>query len=200
MCLEIFWATFRHQVHRNARGIGGDKCTRLSVFLYFFKKLLLDVQALHYHFNNPVVVLDFGKVVVKVARRDSGSKRLLIDRWWVCLERVLKSCGDDSVANDWRLFGQPFLLLLLIEFKRNDVQKQHLYANVGEVTGNSWPHYSWAQNGHFFNGSIHGLCIKMRCCRFIVSARKWLLPWFGFDRLLFGFWWLHQKNWRVLFR
>ena len=141
MCLKIFRAAFRHQMHRNARGIGGDEGSWFSVFFYFFKKLLLDVQALHDHFDDPVVVLDFGKVVVKIARSDSGSEGLLVNRRWVCFERVLKCCRDNSVANGRRLFGQALLLLLLIEFKRNDIQKQHLHANVGKVTGNSGSHY-----------------------------------------------------------
>ena len=40
MCLEIFRSTFRHQVHWNTRGVGGDQRPWLSVFFNFFKQAI----------------------------------------------------------------------------------------------------------------------------------------------------------------
>ena len=74
MFLEIFAASFAHQVDGDTRGVGSDEGTRLAVFFYFVKNLLFDVEALYDYFDDPVHFADFVEVVVEVTGADAAGK------------------------------------------------------------------------------------------------------------------------------
>ena len=96
--LEIFGATFGHQVNGNTRGVRGDEGAGFAVFFDILKNLLFDVQALNDYFYNPVTVGDAVEVIFGVAGFDEFGNVFGVDGGGFAFEHGLESIVDDLVA------------------------------------------------------------------------------------------------------
>ena len=142
--LEIFGPSFAQLRQRNARRVARDERSGRSELLDAFEKLLLDVQPLDDHFDDPVALGDLGQVVVKIARGDALGETLRIQR-----RRVGFDGGFQVAIGN----GIPW------PFGRGQVQQEHLGPGLGEVARNARPHHAGAQDrGAFDFVEWYGRC------------------------------------------
>ena len=70
---EVLRAALGHAADGQARGVGGDDGPRLADLLDPGEELLLDVEPLHHHLDDPVALRQPVPVVLEVARPRSGA-------------------------------------------------------------------------------------------------------------------------------
>ena len=106
MLFKIIGSSFRHQVNGNARSIGTDECSRATVFLHFSENLLLDIQSLHYYFNDPVGTGNIFHIVSKIAGTDFLHHIFVKNGGWVRFDGCSQCIINNAVAIGWfRIFG-----------------------------------------------------------------------------------------------
>ena len=124
---EIVAATFHQHRHGNAAGVGGDVRAWTAVLLHLFEELLLDVQTLHNHFQDPIALGNLVEVVVEVAGLDAFGEPLAVDGGGFALEALLEVPRGDGVAGS---------------FLGRQVQEQHLGAALGDVACDGRTHHA----------------------------------------------------------
>ncbi len=123
MLLEILTTAFRHQMNGNARRIGTHQSTRLAQLIDFLKQALLDVDPLHDDLDDPVVVFDFGQVVVEVAQFHALGKIRAVQRGGRAFQGALKRFGNQAVAHSGAFNRQPLGLFSGRWFAGDDVEQ-----------------------------------------------------------------------------
>jgi hypothetical protein len=123
---EVVAAALCDGVDGDAAGVGGDERAGRAVLLHVGQHLLLDVEPLDHHLDDPVAVLDLRQVVVEIAGADALGEAGIEQRRGTALDR-----GGQRVVDD---------LVLVAAFFRSDVQQQHFSADVGEVARDAAAH------------------------------------------------------------
>jgi hypothetical protein len=123
----------------DAAGVGGDERAGRAVLLHVGQHLLLDVEPLHHHLDDPVAVLDLRQVIVEVAGADALGEAGIVQRRRTALDR-----GGEGVVHD--LVARTFL--------GGNVEQQHFGAGVGEVAGDAAAHDAATEYGDFADVAI----------------------------------------------
>ena len=80
MLLKVFTSSIQHQVDRDTRCIGCNKCARSAVFFNLVKHFLFDVEIFNHHFNDPVSIFNILHVITEIPGADTACKIRMIQR------------------------------------------------------------------------------------------------------------------------
>ena len=155
MFAEILRTVGRHQADGNPRCVGTDQGTGRTVFFHLVEHRLFDVQAFGHHFDNPIVVFDFGHVVFGIARADTLGKIRTVKSRRFGFECLLQVLRGNAVAHLRMIKCQSAGFFLVGQFPRHNVQQQNVKARIGQLCGNAGSHNTGTDNGNIADTFFH---------------------------------------------
>ncbi len=134
MPAKVLAATFCHHFYRNPRSVARHNSPRAAVRLHALKKLLLDVQPLYHHLDDPLASGYARQIVLKVAHADPLRCFFREKRVRGLLQSLLQGIARQSVA---RLRVRFFTIR---KIPGQHVQHQYPISRIGQVAGYARAH------------------------------------------------------------
>src|SRR5258708_10312224 len=155
MFFKIIRTSLCHQVNGDAGSIGADQRAWFTVFLYFRKDLLFDIQSFHYHFDDPVTAGDIFHVIGEITGRYLLDDIPGIDGGGVEFDGGGQRLIDDPVLYR-RVVRRPFFSFFRFrQLLWCYVKQQSLNTADSKVTADPRPHYTASQYTNFFYYPLH---------------------------------------------